>query len=103
MIPSSAIPSVQAPFGFDKLIHFFLFFIFALIYLGDYRNDKKRYPPLVYSIFTMLVFILISELLQLLTRTRHFEFMDILAGAGGAFTALAIHYAIHPDTRNKKN
>lgn len=90
LMPSSAIPSVKTPFGFDKFVHFGLFFIFALIYLGDYRNDKKRNPKLLYSISTILVFILITELLQLLSRTRHFEFMDIIAGVGGAFTALII-------------
>jgi len=79
--------------GIDKLAHLALFFLFSFSYILEYRREKKKNPPFFSSIFIMILFILGSELLQLFTTSRRFEWVDMLfdlAGAAAAFLLLVV-------------
>ena len=90
LLPSSVYRGAPRFFGIDKIAHFALFFLFAVCYLTEYRRYNGRMPSLPHGILLVVVFILSSELLQLLTATRHFEFMDMAFDAAGAGAAFAI-------------
>ena len=90
LLPSSVYRGAPRFFGIDKIAHFALFFLFAVCYLTEYRRYNGQMPSLPHGILLVVVFILSSELLQLLTATRHFEFMDMAFDAAGAGAAFAI-------------
>jgi len=84
LIPSSSLPKMESPLGFDKVIHFILFFILALTYSLEYRKDRGNRPGFLHGILAISAFIVISEVLQLFTSSRHFEVLDIISGSLGA-------------------
>jgi VanZ family protein len=97
LLPSSSIPKIPTFFGIDKVAHFLLFLLFTLSYVLEFKRKNKKLPGLLHSTLLVFVFIVVSELLQLLTSSRHFEFMDMVFDAGGATAAfLAIRMVIGP-------
>jgi len=87
LIPSSAIPKVPTFVGIDKAAHFILFFFFALSYILEFRRANQRLPRSLPSFFFVFFFMLASEMLQLFTRSRHFELLDMAFDGVGATTA----------------
>ena len=73
--------------GVDKIAHFFLFMLFSLSYLLEFKRLKGSLPGFLHGILLILVFIVTSELLQLLTKSRHFELLDMGFDALGATAA----------------
>jgi VanZ family protein len=90
LIPSSAIPKVPTFYGIDKAAHFILFFFFALSYILEFRRANHRLPSLLSSFFLVFFFMLASETLQLFTRSRHFELLDMAFDGAGATTAYVV-------------
>lgn len=68
--------------GIDKLIHFFLFFIFSILFLrsGIGNNRKKRSLILWYLAVTVPIF---GEVIQIPVPGREFSFLDMLANFCG--------------------
>jgi peptidoglycan/LPS O-acetylase OafA/YrhL len=89
LLPAKTFSSVHSPPGFDKVVHAMLFFLFTFAFGREYRKERKVNPRILVELTTVLPFIVISELLQLLTRSRHFEFLDMVADAVGAAAAIA--------------
>jgi hypothetical protein len=89
LLPAKTFSSVHTQPGVDKLVHMVLFFIFTFAFGQEYRKERKANPGILVEIATVLPFILVSELLQLLTRSRHFELLDMAADALGAAAAIA--------------
>ena len=92
LLPSSVYRRAPSFFGIDKAVHFAMFLIFAFCYLTEYRLYNGRRPSLGHGILFVVVFILSTEMLQLLTATRHFELMDMAFDAAGAVAAAAISF-----------
>lgn len=90
LLPSSVYRGAPSFFGVDKVAHFALFFLFAICYLTEYRRYNGKFPSLPHGVLLVIVFILSSELLQLLTATRHFEYIDMAFDAAGAGAAFAL-------------
>jgi len=90
LLPSSVYKGAPSFFGIDKVAHFALFFLFAICYLTEYLRYNGKIPSLPHGILLVVVFILSSELLQLLTATRHFEFLDMAFDAAGASAAFVV-------------
>ena len=90
LLPAKTYSNFPSAPGIDKVAHFVLFFLFTFAFGEEYRRDKKTVPSLLIETTAVIPFILASELLQLLTRTRHFEAKDMVADALGAATAIAI-------------
>lgn len=90
LLPSSSFSSIPSLVGIDKFAHLALFFIFSLSYILEYRREKEKSPPFLLSILIMILFILGSELLQLFTTSRHFEWFDMLFDLAGASAAFAL-------------
>lgn len=101
LLPSSVYRGAPRFFGIDKTVHFAMFLLFAFCYLNEYRRYNGRRPSLGHSASFVVVFILATELLQLLTATRHFELMDMVFDAAGAGVAIAIS-AIAPNIGGKR-
>ena len=89
LLPAKTFQAVHSPPGVDKLVHMALFFIFTLAFGREYRKEHQANPRMLVEIAAVLPFILVSELLQLLTRSRHFELLDMVADALGAAAAIA--------------
>ncbi|MFA5852364.1 MAG: VanZ family protein [Spirochaetales bacterium] len=87
LLPSSSFPKMPSVVGIDKVAHFFLFALFSLSYLLESRRYNGKLPGFLHGILLILAFIVISELMQLLTKSRHFEFLDMAFDAAGALAA----------------
>jgi len=90
LLPSAAFQKMPSFFGVDKVAHTILFFFFALSYMLEYRKAHGRPPKLLYAAVLVLGLMVGSELLQLLTSSRHFEFADMAFDLGGACIAFGI-------------
>lgn len=99
LLPSSSFPKVPSGIGIDKVAHFFLFMAFSLSYLMEFRRYAGKLPGFLHGVLLILMFIVSSELLQLLTKSRHFELMDMVFDAAGACAAFL---AIKVATNSKK-
>jgi peptidoglycan/LPS O-acetylase OafA/YrhL len=89
LLPAKTFSGIHAPLGSDKVVHAALFFLFTFAFGWEYRKERKANPKILVELTAVLPFIVISELLQLLTRSRHFEFLDMVADAIGAAAAIA--------------
>ncbi len=90
LVPSSTYQGMPSFLGLDKLVHSILFFLFALAYMLEYTKFHRRHPRLTSFALTVLCFIVGTEILQLLTATRHFELADMLFDALGASAAFVV-------------
>jgi VanZ family protein len=90
LLPSKSIPKFPSFVGIDKLAHFTLFFIFTTSYLVESRRERHRLPSLLFSVFFIGLFILCSELLQLLTSSRSFELADMAFDVLGTLFSIII-------------
>jgi VanZ family protein len=89
LLPAKTFSTIHAPPGFDKVVHATLFFLFTFAFGREYRKERKVNPRILVELATVMPFIVVSELLQLLTRSRHFELLDMVADAIGAAAAIA--------------
>jgi VanZ family protein len=87
------LPKVPGPqsniLGIDKVAHFLLFFIFALLYLWMTRGKSKNLRFLLGIAFIISI---LAEIIQIPIPGREFCIFDILANLSGFITALAIHH-----------
>jgi len=93
LVPGSTYRSFPSFFGIDKLAHLGLFFLFSLSYSLEYKRAYTHLPSVVHAFGLFLVFVVSSELLQLLTSSRHFELTDMvfdIIGASAAYAAVAL-------------
>ena len=91
LLPSSSIPKVRGFVGIDKVVHSVLFFFFALSFILEFRRANRRLPGFLSSLLVVSLFILASETLQLFTKSRHFELLDMaFDGCGAALAYIAI-------------
>ena len=68
----------------DKLVHFAIYFLFALLWF-NYFNAKRILKPIAKSILFAVVYGIIIEVLQeSLTDSRQFDYYDIVANVLGA-------------------
>jgi hypothetical protein len=90
LIPSATFTKISSPAGMDKLVHFGLFFIFTLVYIFEFKKEKHKFPGFQHGAFIAFGFVIASEMLQLLSRSRHFELLDVTAGILGSATVFAV-------------
>jgi VanZ family protein len=97
-LPSSSIPKsslLQIP-HFDKLVHFVLFFVLALLILSE-RNSLRQQGKLtnraiVFALSISIAYGLIIELLQyFLLPTRSGSLYDFMANVLGAIMAVVLY------------
>ena len=84
LLPGSAVPDVGS-FGLDKIIHFFLFFSWAIAVRFDFPHLNKLFVFIIGVVFSCL-----TETLQLFTEDRSFDYFDMLADAVGIATGLIL-------------
>lgn len=92
LVPGTTYRSFPSFFGIDKLAHLGLFFLFSLSYSLEYKKAYTHLPAVSHAFGLFLVFVASSELLQLLTSSRHFELTDMvfdIIGASAAYIAIA--------------
>ena len=91
LLPGSSFSGMPVDFiGIDKIIHFFMFFIFSMSYSMEYRNDRKRMPRILPLLALFFGFAFLTELSQLFADGRSFDPLDGLADFGGAVSARII-------------
>ncbi len=68
----------------DKLVHFAIYFLFALLWFNHF-NSKKIPKSIVKSILLAIFYGIVIEVLQeSLTNSRQFDYYDIVSNAIGA-------------------
>jgi VanZ family protein len=78
--------------GNTKYFHFFGFIVLAAIVFKTFELYKFRYKKTLSSIVLML-FIVLTEVLQLAVSTRHFSYKDMLIDLAGCIIGFLIYKA----------
>ena len=90
LLPGSSLPDVSS-FGLDKIIHFTLFFGWAVAVRYDFPAVKKM---LVFSLGILFSFI--TEILQLFAEDRSYDLYDMLADSLGLAMGLILSHLVIP-------
>lgn len=88
LLPGSAVPDV-GNFGIDKIIHFLLFFGWAVAIRFDFPLLNKILVFIIGTLFSLL-----TEVFQLFTEDRSFDYFDMLADAVGLATGLIMSHLV---------
>jgi VanZ family protein len=102
MIVGAVIPNPSSiPLYGDntKIFHVLGFIVFAFLLFLTFSSYKNKYYY-SYAIAVLLVFIYLTELLQLLTKSRHFSVYDMLIDIFGALIGILAYYT-YKNLRNK--
>ena len=107
-LPSSSIPKtslLKIP-HFDKIVHFVLFFVLALLLISEFntlrQEGKLTRLSIVIAISVSVVYGLIIELLQYyLLTTRSGNLYDFAANVLGAIVAVLLYKTINRVTANR--
>lgn len=76
--------------GWDKIIHFFIYFIFALLVIRAATSKKRTFSgPFVFIL--LFFFGLLIEGIQYFLPFRSFEVFDLVFNSGGVLGALLAH------------
>lgn len=94
LLPSKTFSHLPSFFGIDKLAHFVLFALFSAAYLVESGGIRKSLPSVAVSALSIGLFIMCSELLQLLTSSRSFELADMAFDAMGTIFAFVILFSL---------
>lgn len=102
LMPSSSIPTpkFKLPFALDKLVHLGVHFILAFCWLIYYalRNSKMKFHNVLYISLACVLYGILIEVLQGMTKTRSSDFADVYAnmiGTGlGVLAFLAVKYKV---------
>ena len=86
------IPGVDSMVGFDKLGHFGLYLIAAVLWMNAFFQHLPYGYAQMITLLGLITIGVIVELMQAgLTTDRHFEYYDILANAVGCSAGVIIH------------
>lgn len=86
----------------DKLVHFGLYFLFALIVIIEHRNYFTNTRQLLLSALIPFGFGTIIEFIQSdFTATRTGDIIDVFANTGGIMVAMYIWLIIRPYYKQK--
>lgn len=103
--PSSSFPSgkfFSIP-HFDKVVHFGLYLVFALLMLLELPKGRVRPGSAAVRVLVAVVYGLLIELMQLLVfRGRGAEYQDFMANTLGAVSALGLHKLLLGGAKNGK-
>jgi VanZ family protein len=92
-IPKSFI--INIPFA-DKIIHFFLYFLLAILIMLGTLKKVKTTLTIRYFLFTFFISLFYGVLLEALQDflfiMRSADFMDIAANSTGSFVGLVVFY-----------
>ena len=92
-LPGKSLPSVSI-WQFDKLVHFVLFFVQALLLWIALELPEPMYERPLQSLITAGVLVALfgaaSEVYQHLATDRSADLFDVIANAAGVVTAVAI-------------
>jgi len=87
----------------DKMIHFMMYFVFALVLIHDLKRSGKILPKhdgnkiILISVLIVIIWGGILEILQQIPAIRRdCDFFDFLANAAGAFLAAAFYRIFEP-------
>lgn len=100
ILPPSDLP-VDLPFEhFDKVVHFSLFTLLALLLIVgfkkqyEYRQLKKH--SVTYTFFISMAYGFVIEMLQqFIFTTRYFDAMDIISNFSGTIFGILIFFIIY--------
>lgn len=107
-LPSSSIPKsslLKIP-HFDKIVHFVLFFVLAILLISEFNTLRKEGKltrlSIVIAISVSVVYGLIIELLQYyLLTTRSGSLYDFAANVLGAIVAVLLYKTINRVSANR--
>ena len=79
---SSNLPKIAFPLK-DKIVHFFFYFIFVLLFAISLKKKKTIFLRRI-LIFAILLGLLIEFMQEMYTKSRSFDWFDVLSNAIGA-------------------
>ena len=94
LLPGNDLPKVRIP-HIDKMVHFTIYLVFgALLMYGfakQYKGKALRFKPEWIVIGFTALWGTLMEVMQLLfTKTRHFEYLDILTNIIGSILGIVL-------------
>ena len=90
---STNLPGISSFKDFDKVIHMVEFFILIILLLFTFAVYDRRDARLL-ALATSLVFIVVSEVLQIPILNRTFSVADIMADLVGVALGFALVYVV---------
>jgi VanZ family protein len=79
--------------GNTKIFHFLGFIVLSVIVFKTFELYRFKYKKTLSSI-ALIIFIILTEVLQLLVHTRHFSYKDMLIDAAGCLIGFVIYKII---------
>lgn len=93
LLPPGNMPHVQVFPGFDKVVHFFMYFFYSILFCWILKAEK-RYVRFVYVSLITVGWGVMMEYLQLLMHLgRSFSWYDALANCIGVFFGVYFYCA----------
>jgi VanZ family protein len=83
--PEKVVPTI----GYDKILHFFEFFLLGILLMKTLMLYTVKYPALIYASIAFIIAVF-SEVIQLGSKTRTFSVYDLFADFLGLFVAFII-------------
>ena len=84
----------------DKVVHFIMYFVFALVFINDSQHYSKIRPMHRQIVFSVLIVISWGGFLEILQRIpsihRSCDFFDFLANTVGAVVASVLYRRFEP-------
>jgi VanZ family protein len=92
LMPSEDVPQIAMFDGFDKLVHFCMYFGFTWLICWTLHAESRSNLN-YFIIFFVIGWGFIMEVFQLIMQLgRTFEWLDVLANASGTLVGILIYY-----------
>lgn len=89
LMPGNDVPSVGIP-HLDKVVHFGMFGVLALVFYGEYTWQHKKLPVYLKAWGAMEIFALVTEFMQKLVPGRSCDMIDFVADSLGITLMIAL-------------
>jgi VanZ family protein len=91
LLPPNDLPKIQYFHGLDKMVHFMMYFVFALLFCWTLRTEK-HFLRLGFVVVTTIGWGVFMEAIQLYMHLgRNFSWYDIVANSLGSVLGILLY------------
>lgn len=92
LMPSYDLPHITVFQGFDKVVHFSMYFGLSILACWSLEIDRKRMTPIYALLAGIFSYGVLMEILQrTMHNGRNFEFRDMIANLTGAIIGIFLY------------
>ena len=89
LMPASGTPTVEIPYA-DKIVHAGMFVVLTGCFYIEYLICKNSLPNTLYVLIAVILFAVLTEVLQSFTPDRTMDVWDLVADLIGSIVAIGI-------------